>query len=260
MNINFGEKRAKKVIWGVMFLLLVAGIIISALGLFQFPSLSVPAIIFTIIAVLMLIEGITSRNFFAIFMPAAILAICWRPVLGIPTQFNNWLIILCGVLLSFAFSLLFPGFKKSHKFNVNVNGTNYTVGKDGWKTEDGTEGSFKNNEYVTTSPENNAEVTFGAQVKYYKSQEFQNANLEANFGNIKAYFTDAKMRDTSAHINVDCNFGNVELFIPKEWQVSIENDGAFSGCNQTGEVQWDGIHTLYLDVDVNFGSLTIHHV
>lgn len=258
----FNGKRAKKILWGIILLLAIAAIIVSALGIWTFPQLSVGGVIWTVLAVLLLIEGISNRSFFMIGMPLAILAIVWKDYIGL-SDINNWLLVACGVMLSLALHLIFPKFRKKHDFHVNINGKDYS--REEWeeaKKDINTNNStmFTEASCVEVNSEDNSEVNFGSQTKYYKSQEFQSADLEANFGSIKAFFTDAKMLNDSARVHVECNFGSAELFVPKEWKTEIHTDNSFSGVNHRGEVLWDGVHTLYIDTEVNFGGLTIHHV
>ncbi len=264
MNItinNNNKSTTKRVLWGIILLLTVAAIIVSALGLWEFPQMSVGSIIWTVLSLLILIEGISSRSFVEICMPLAILAIVWKQYIGL-ANVNNWLLVLCGLLLSIGLKFVFPSFKK--KVNINVNGQE--IDGDKWNhfsnncNNDGSNTNFKDATFESTGDNDCAEVNFGSQTKYYKSQTFESACIEANFASIKAYFTDAKMLNDSAHVSVECNFGSAELFIPKEWKVQVKGDGAFSGVNERGEVEWDGIHTLYLSTEVNFGGLTIHHV
>lgn len=262
ISITSNKSRTKKVLWGIILLLTVAAIIISAIGLWEFPQISVGGIIWTVLSIILLIEGISGRNFFIICMPLSILAIVWKQHIGL-ADINNWLLVLCGLLLSIALHFIFPSYRKKKDYKFNVNGRDYT--KEEWKNfkdscNDNTSTNFSEASYEELNDNDNTEVNFGEQTKYYKSQAFQSAHLESNFGCIKAFFTDAKMLNNSAHVVVECNFGAAELFIPKEWEVKFTKEGAFSGVEHVGSVEWDGVHTLYIESEVNFGGLKIHHV
>ena len=105
-----------------------------------------------------------------------------------------------------------------------------------------------------------ADATFGSTVRYFEN-ELDTANLECNFGSVKAYFENAKPKNGKATVHLDCNFGGVELYIPKTWTVIDKTQTAFGGTEEKNRpaITKDS-PILTLTGEVNFGGLTIIYV
>jgi len=104
------------------------------------------------------------------------------------------------------------------------------------------------------------DANFGSAVRYFEN-ELDTADLECNFGAIKAYFENAKPKNGKATVNVDCNFGGVELYVPKTWVVIDKVSAAFGGTEEKNRpVTTKDSPTLTLTGECNFGGLTIIYV
>ena len=84
--------------------------------------------------------------------------------------------------------------------------------------------------------------------------------FECNFGAMKIYFTNTIMQGEQATIHVENNFGGTELYIPKNWIVVNQIHSAFGGVDEKGCHQPDGVHTLYIEGECNFGGIDIIYI
>ena len=56
------------------------------------------------------------------------------------------------------------------------------------------------------------------------------------------------------------NFAGTEIYVPKNWHVVNQIHSAFGGVDEKGVSQPDGIHTLYLTGECNFGGIDIIYI
>ncbi len=109
-------------------------------------------------------------------------------------------------------------------------------------------------------PANRTDATFGAAVKYF-DDVFETANLECNFGSVKAYFENANLKGGKGLVNIECNFGGIELYVPKTWRVVDNTHAAFGASEEKGRAQTTAKSpVLTLKGEVNFGGLSIIYV
>ncbi len=237
-------KSLKKVLFGIFLLVAAAAVILAALGIL--PNVGVWPTILTVVLACLAIGGICDRSFFMIIMPLAVIAVIYAEPLGI-SKITPWPLLVACFLVSVALSIIFPSFgkKKGLKFNVNYNGN---------------DGDFKSSTVSNSGSYDMTEVNFGEQTKYFNSDDFMKADLECNFGTIKAYFVDAQLHENQATVNAECNFGSIEIYVPKTWTVNVNDNGAFHGVDEKGMKAPDGINTLIVNSETNFGGLVIHYV
>ena len=87
---------------------------------------------------------------------------------------------------------------------------------------------FKNSTLSIKFGHDSADANFGSAIKHFES-ELETAELECNFGSIKAYFENAELKDGKATVKIDCNFGGIEIYVPKTWKVIDKTRTAFGG-------------------------------
>lgn len=229
--------KKNRIFWGVFFILGAIFILAAKLGFLQ--GMGIWSLIFTVFLAAIFIKSIFSISFFGMFVSLALLAIIYAEPLQIQAV-TPWPILGAAVLLGIGFSIIFPRkrFKMYHK--KDFGGENVINEQDGSSC--------------------NCSVHFGSSIKYINSDNFESANFENNFGGLKVYFDNAIMKGSEAHVYLDNSFGGVELYVPSTWTVVSEIDSAFGGVDKKGKAQPDGLHTLYLHGDNNFGGITILYI
>ena len=235
--------KLERIFWGIFFILGAVFIIAGKLGFMQ--NVGIWSLILTVFLAAVLIKSILKIKFMGIFLSLALLAIVYAEPLQIQA-ITPWPVLGAGVLLGIGCTLIFPkkhGKKWKDRIKVEYNG-------------DGEERVINE----TDGSDCSCSAHFGSSIKYINSDEFVSAYLEANFGEIKAYFDNAIMKGTEASVNIDNNFAGMELYVPKTWRVVNKLDSAFGGVDEKGHSAPDGVHTLYLHGDNNFGGITIIYI
>ncbi|MBQ8044618.1 MAG: hypothetical protein IJ272_10840, partial [Clostridia bacterium] len=62
-----------------------------------------------------------------------------------------------------------------------------------------------------------------------------------------------------ADIKVECNFGSIMLYVPRNWKVSSNVELVCAGIKERGEHMGDG-PTLYVSGEANFAGVVIKYV
>lgn len=256
----------KRTVLGIAFLVIAALVILSIckVGIFAglFTGLNWFQILVAAFCVVMFICGVAEFGIIRIFASLGILYAIFQDRLAL-TDIPTSGIIAAVILISIGLKLLLPKSWQSKWSYCSSHDGESSYIKDGMRYksyedfQNGVNGQPIN---CVSEDGNDVEVNFGSTAKYYNVDNFRRADLESNFGSIKAFFDKAQMAEDYAEIFVECNFGSVELFIPKEWSVSIRKESFAGSVEEKGHQEPDGIHTVRINGEVNFGSLLIHHV
>jgi hypothetical protein len=102
-------------------------------------------------------------------------------------------------------------------------------------------------------------ATFSSVTKYVKSDNFKRADLECRFGDLDVYFDKAKVSEDGAIINVDVNFGDATIYIPKEWDVDNRITTGFGSVHEQGRGTTGGPKAV-IKGSSNFADVTIKYV
>ncbi|MFA6309336.1 MAG: hypothetical protein WC677_06310 [Clostridia bacterium] len=234
--------KSKNWFWGLFFVItaafIVAGQVVS------FGEIGVFHILATAVLAALMIMSLFKLNYFGIFVPAALLYILfWKP-LGL-VFIAPWILILSGVLASIGFSVLFHKHSKKqcHKWSNGKENFNAT-----------SESIDDNNPH--------AKINFGSSIKYIHADNLQKGEFSVSFGSLEVFFDQAKLSPEGAEIFLECSFGSIKLFVPKNWKVvsklhtnlgGVENDIRLSKPDEnspqltiSGNVQLGGIEITYI--------------
>ena len=74
------------------------------------------------------------------------------------------------------------------------------------------------------------------------------------------YFDNAIIQGASAYVEVENNFGETILYIPKEWKVENHLEHSFGTINEYGRPQGSSNATLHIRGEANFGHIDINYV
>lgn len=231
--------KKEKIFFGIFFIFAAIFLLAAQLGFVE--GVGFWSLIAAVFLVAIMIKSVMKRNFFGIFFPLAILGIIFSKQLRMESLVP-WTLLGVAFLFSIGCSILFPPkiFKGIHIHGGKNHGENM----------------------VSHSDENvvNESISFGSSIKYINSDNFESANLEANFGDLKVYFDNAIMQKSEAHVYLNNSFANMELYIPKSWTVISNVSNAFGGLEEQGRTELDGLHKIYLHGDNSFGSVTIIYI
>lgn len=232
-------KRKKEVFWGLLLIFAAVFIIVNKLGVFQ--DIGVFTIICTIFLVGILIENLIQRSYGGILFSLAFLGILYDRQLGIESL-TPIPILVVALLGTIGLNMIFNGGK--HR---KIEGHNWEEVKEVIDAED--------EEQVQCS------VSFSAAAKYISSSHFRRAFLKSYFGSMSVYFDNAVIDGGKAVAEVDISFGNMELYIPRDWKVVLDVDTSFGGIEEKGRYNpADEGNTLLISGRVSFGELEIHYI
>lgn len=241
----------KKIFWGLYCILAATSLILYKVGVFDsflYNGVSVWSIIWSIILVAFLIKGIMNRNFFMIFMSVAIILIVFDEPLGI-TALTPWYVLLAAVLLSIGFSMIFH--KKKHPWEkVYHKNSNVIIDGPCGETTENLEGEKV---YLKTS--------MGSSIKYVKSDNFQYAEIKNDFGSMKVYFDNVIVQPgVTPVINVSSSFGEVQLFVPKEWNIFNKGNASFGNISERNKEICTAQINVEVRGNVSFGNMVVNYI
>lgn len=234
--------KKKKIIWGVFFLLAAVFLVVGKLGFG--PDIGLFSVLMTIFFIGLLIEGIRSVNFYEILFSIAFLYIIYDEPLGIANAaLTPWTVLLAALLASIGLSMIFRGKRKSSWGS-----------SESWGDGSGSSGEQCSGEHIRC--ENN----FGSAIRYINSDNFCNAQIENNFGEMSVYFDNAMIQGDSAYVEVENNFGETNLYIPREWKVENCLDHSFGTIGVKGKCEGTSQAVLYVRGSANFGAINIYYI
>ncbi|NLK99477.1 MAG: cell wall-active antibiotics response protein [Clostridiales bacterium] len=177
-----------------------------------------------------------------ILFPLAIILILFDKQLNI-TEFTPWPVLLTAFLLSLGLSMIFG---KHGSFVFSINGKN-SFGSSVVNEQDG--------KVV------NCSTSFGECIKYVNTEDFERANIDCSFGDVKVYFDNAKIPSGRADIYVNVSFGDVDLYIPRSWNVVNEVHAFFGdmGIADHNNINPDAPNVV-IHGKISFGDASIIYV
>lgn len=231
--------KKKDVFFGLLFILAAALVVVNQFGYFN--GIGIFDIVFTVILAGIFISSVININFFGIFFPAAFICIIYDEQLNI-TEFTPWPALLTALLLSIGFSMIF---NRPRQWTFSWNSDNKF-------STDTIEEQDSNAVYCST--------IFGDCIKYVNSPNFKKADIRTTFGDVKVYFDKALVPSGKADIYLSVAFGDVDLFIPRNWKV-INNTHNFFGDLTISDRNYDAVSPVVtLHGNINFGDVDIIYV
>ncbi|MBP5152921.1 MAG: hypothetical protein ILP13_08425 [Lachnospiraceae bacterium] len=202
----------KKLFSGLLLIVLGVSVILWKLNILPLPAFTAGVgtfgIIVAIFMVALILWGLVNMTFSAVFFPLAILCIIFKEPLGIE-NLTPWTVLIVAALFTAAMNIILPSYKKN-KYSAQ----NKSFGT---HTTDATDGDYK---YIFQS------TSFSEATKYIRSHNLEEVDLRVKFGELSAYFDDAYV--PSGQITIDCStsFGQMNVYIPREWYVENRANAA----------------------------------
>ncbi|NLC54725.1 MAG: hypothetical protein GX769_02470 [Erysipelothrix sp.] len=101
-----------------------------------------------------------------------------------------------------------------------------------------------------------ASVNMGESSRYISTTNLKEADLKCNLGSLSAYFIGSQIQN-DININVDCRFGNIDLYLPRDWHIQ-DNIGVSLGNVDIKQNRPKSDYTVYLNGSVNLGNIDVY--
>lgn len=235
--------KSKNWFWGLFFLLAAVFVLATPFG--AFGQIGVLSVLATIFAAALCIQSAVRKNFFGVFFSLALLYLVYQKPLHL-VSLSFWLLMLVVLLLTIGCGILFGGHRWYNVYSRHGNPVKSPAVPP---------------EHVDSNNPR-AQVNFQSLSEYLHSDALKSGWFSSSFGKLVVYFDQARVAPEGAEIHVECSFGSVELYIPKEWSVTDQMETSFgsveSDVPQTAPQA--GAPRLTLVGEVSFGSLQIHYI
>ena len=227
----------KKSLIGLLFIIFAISIAFGELNFF--PSGTIFLTLGTIILGYFIVRGLTDFDVFGTILPIALLFIIYNKHFHF-TTISSAKVIWIAILLSIGISMLFP---KKLKYSFQ-------------RKKDRFRGYTKK-----TEAQDYSNVTFGENVRYININELDHFRSTTTFGSTNIYF---EKLDTysikDVHINITATFGDVKIFIPKEWSVENQISSIFGEVNTPfSSPNTDDVKVI-LTGNITFGEVSIIYI
>lgn len=236
--------------WGSFFLLSAVFVIAGQLG--GFKKIGVLSIAATVLLAAMGIQGALKRNFFGVFIPVSLLYLIYQKPLSLP-QISVWLLLLAAILAGIGFSILFQ--KGPHRMHRHCDEAE-------WNGPHGIHRNFASTSENTDDNNPSVSVHFSSSSKYLHADDLKSGQFSVSFGSLELFFDQVRLHPDGAEIFLECSFGTIKLYLPRQWQVvdhirtglgSVENDV------RTAHPE-PGAPRITLSGSVEMGTVEIHYI
>ncbi|ERK56878.1 hypothetical protein HMPREF1983_01257 [Gemella bergeri ATCC 700627] len=227
----------KKSLIGLLFIIFAISIAFGELNFF--PSGIIFLTLGTIILGYFIVRGLADLDIFGTILPIALLVIIYNKHFHF-AAISSAKIIWIAILLSIGISILFP---KKLKYSFR-------------RKKDRFRGYTKK-----TETQDYSNITFGENVRYININELDYFRSTTTFGSTNIYF---EKLDTysikDVHISITATFGDVKIFIPKEWSVENRISSIFGEVNTPfSSPNADNVKVI-LTGNVTFGEVSIIYI
>lgn len=233
--------KGKNIFWGIFFLL--SGVFVVATQLGSFGEIGLLSIISTILLASLMVYSIVKLNFFGFFVPMIFLYMIYKVPLALP-EVNPWLLFVAALFASIGFSIIFnPHPRKRERIHSECRQYSKI-----------NEGLDDNNPDI--------KVSFSSASKYLHSEGLQSGQFDVSFGELEVFFDQVKLEGNSAEIRVDCSFGSLKLYIPKDWRVNDKVHAAMGAVETDMRLNkpTDASPVLTIVGNVQLGSIEILYI
>lgn len=238
-----GHKKSSN-LWGIFFIALAAYIILEQFNLITF-TFGVGRIILCGFFLASLLDGIAHRSIWGTIIPSAFLiCLIGNPIFDL--DISLWTLGTAAVLLCIGLSIIFP-----HKHRIP---SHIKIDHEEWQGGDHIDAEQSNNGHYVCKNQ------FGASTKYINTGDFKGACITNSFGELKVYFDTATIITSPVTIEVHNSFGELQLFLPKEWAVNPNIRVTIGDCKENNKNMGNNEPVVYLIGDVSLGEIQITYV
>lgn len=92
------------------------------------------------------------------------------------------------------------------------------------------------------------------------SENLRHGEVENNFGATTVDLSGVNTVSEGCHIDVECNFGELKLLVPRQYIVRLSPETAFGSVQTQGEPDPSPSGTISMTCEANFGSIVICYI
>lgn len=239
------NRTAGRMFWGLLFIVSAVCLILGSAGIINF-GVNIWMVVLGVLSVAVMIRSLIALEWFGVFMPAALMVTIFSEQIEAAaniSELNIGAVWVGAALLSVGFSILFHRrrFLGRHGYRWNKNENN-RANRD-------------------TESEAVVSARFGSSIKYLQSNNLKKVEIDCSFGDVKVYFTDAKLAKGGAIADIDVSFGAVELFVPKDWLVIDDMGHSFGDVEEKGVARnTDKEKILTLKGNISFSGVEVVYI
>ncbi len=232
--------------WGIFFVLAGAFVVVSQVypnDLFE--EIGFWSIVATVFLIAIFIKSLVEINFFGIFAPIAILYSIYQSPLKLP-EISFWTLIFAAILLSIGLHMLFRRKKHVFKYTKEINHSFEGCG---------------NRDETLTGNRLYAKASFCDSSKFLHSDSLEKGEFILSFGRMNVYFDQVQLSPDGAEVYLDCSFGEMNVYLPRNWQVKDKLHATLGSIENTSRPFADvSGPQITLNGEVKFGTIKIHYV
>lgn len=158
-------------------------------------------------------------------------------------------LIFPGIVVLFGISLLVDALKKPKKPKFRFS---HKGGKSGENTRKST-CTCENDTFA-------CEHAFGENNHYIPLPQLRHGNIDCSFGELTVDLSGCETVAPNCNILANCAFGELNLLVPKKFQVEPNSSTSFASVNILGQPDSVPSGTILLDANVSFGEIEIRYV
>lgn len=220
-------KTLKRIYWGLVFVAAAVFIILKMMGvnLGFVATLPVTDVVLAVLVLSVAVVSAVKLNLWAIPFELAVVFMLFENEIAAATGLgsdgniiNNWLLLLCALLLSIGISLLFRPFIRLNPFRDKF-------------------GNKLNDKHAHHLHEH----TFGSTEKYIDCAVFENEYYMSRLGECDIYFQNIDSYKGNGRLCVDNRMGEMTIHVPSAWNVVIEIDSSMGELNLPKTNNPDGL-------------------
>lgn len=126
-----------------------------------------------------------------------------------------------------------------------------------WKMRD--EAGFNTQQHNSGDGFVRSDNVFGGVKQVVLDEVFKGAEIRNSFGGTVLDLRRTNIEQGETYIDVECNFGGVEIYVPLDWRVDLRANAFLGGCEdkRVPGVNIDQTRTLVVIGNVSFGGVEI---
>ena len=231
----------RKKFWGVLLILAAIALVISRLGLKYSVPLGFWQVVGTLFFGAGLIEGLSKKKIGTSVFSIAFLLIIYQDQLNLRSV-GSWTILGAALLITIGLNMIF---KQRFQFWYE----NVSSGKEYEEfTENEVGSTIKVSSFLNTTS------------RYIQSQNLRRIDVKANLSDVNLYLDNAMLQDGHATIKVDVSLGDVNIYVPRSWEVNNSVDAFLADVKFVGMPSGEGTQNLKVEGSIRLGDVKVHYV